>query len=149
MRTLWAILLGGLALVGTAEARLGESKEQVIERYGKPYREDVEAPWDNIIYCSKDGYKFCFMLLHGKVEFMIVMKEDGLTEADVKIFLDKNSSGSGFVDDVNRGDGFYVEADSGRMGIWGKDALVLVTEEGHKARTGQVKENLKKKTDGF
>jgi len=34
MRTLWAILLIGLALVGTAEARLGETIEECEGRYG-------------------------------------------------------------------------------------------------------------------
>jgi len=34
MRTLWAILLGGLALIGTAEARLGESYEVIKGRVG-------------------------------------------------------------------------------------------------------------------
>jgi hypothetical protein len=32
--TLWAILLGGLTLAGTAEARLGETIEECEERYG-------------------------------------------------------------------------------------------------------------------
>lgn len=35
MRTLWAILLGGLVLVGTAEARLGETMQQIEKRVGK------------------------------------------------------------------------------------------------------------------
>jgi len=33
MRTLWAILLGGLAFIGTAEARLGETEEECRSRY--------------------------------------------------------------------------------------------------------------------
>lgn len=35
MRAFWVILLGGLALVGTAEARLGESLKEIEDRYGK------------------------------------------------------------------------------------------------------------------
>jgi len=34
MRTLWAILLGGLAFIGTAEARLGETMEEIEKRLG-------------------------------------------------------------------------------------------------------------------
>jgi len=34
MRTLWAILLGGLTLIGSAEARLGETMEEIEKRLG-------------------------------------------------------------------------------------------------------------------
>jgi len=45
MRTLWAILLGGLALVGTAEARLGETIEEIEKRVGElEIRDDKKNP---------------------------------------------------------------------------------------------------------
>jgi hypothetical protein len=153
MRTLWAFIIGGLTLVGTAEARLGESKEQVIERYGKPLKEEVDAPWGMMV-CSKDGYNFSFFFLNGKVEVMMVQKDE-LEEEEVKIFLNKNSSGAGFVefkgDVLNFAQKIYVESESGKKGVWVKlsNTLTLATEVGLKKGQEQIKKELKDKTDGF
>jgi len=157
MRTLWAILLGGLAFIGTAEARLGESREQVIERYGKPIEEEniqMGGAEYKRMKCSKEGYNFTFLLIYGKVELMKVEKTE-LTEEVVEIFLKKNTGGAGFVETkpelLNFTDRTYVENDSGRRGVWFTldDILVLMTKEGQKAGEEWFKGTLKKTTDGF
>jgi len=118
MRVLLAILFGGLALIGTAEARLGESREQVIERYGKPLQERVEGDWASML-CSKDGNKYRFYILNNKVELITISKED-LTEEQVKMFLRENSVGKGF-EETDGGllvQTNYAEADTGRTARW-------------------------------
>ena len=122
------MLLGGLAFGGTAEARLGETKEQVVERYGKPLKERAEGDWSSML-CLKDGYKFKFYLLNNKVELMTIKNED-LTEKQVKMFLAENSAGKGFeeTDDISLVETDYVEADTGRRGRWWNFANTLHIE---------------------
>jgi len=118
MRTVWTFLIGGLVGFGTAEARLGESKEQIIERYGKPLKERVEGDWNSML-CSKDGYRFRIYLLNNKVELITIIKED-LTEEQVKKLLSENSAGKGF-DETDGGllvQTNYVEVDTGRTARW-------------------------------
>jgi hypothetical protein len=88
MRTLWALLLGGLALVGTVEARLGETKEQVIKRYGQPIKELVEPPFDRTLICLSGDFRLTFLFFDGFAEVMMV-KKDNLNEDEVKTFLRK------------------------------------------------------------
>ena len=142
MRAFWAILLGGLTLLGTAEARLGESKEQVIERYGNAQAiEEAKAPWDFISIHSKeeDDYVFMFMFLHSKVAMMFVLKAGGdFKEEEVKKFLKENQSGDGFCevikDEVVKGVTLFAEIDepqrnvmyedfSGRRAMWGRSQI--------------------------
>ena len=111
MRTLWAILLGGLALIGTAEARLGESKEQVIERYGQPITDEAgDPPFDRVLICKKDKYKFRIGFINDKAETITIISTEGLTEAEFEIFLKENSSGKGFKAlEIMEALGFYPE----------------------------------------
>ncbi|NDA64387.1 MAG: hypothetical protein EBX50_20515 [Chitinophagia bacterium] len=128
MRCFWLVLLGGMAFGGTAEARLGENKEQVIERYGKPLKERVEGDWSSML-CLKDGYKFRIYLLNNKVE-MITIKNEDLTEKQVKIFLAENAAGKGFeeTDDISLVQTNFVESDTGRRGRWWNFANTLHIE---------------------
>ena len=137
-----------LASLGSAEARLGENKEQVIERYGKPVKERVEGEWSKM-RCLKNGYMFTFFLLNNKVELMTIKNED-LTEEQVKMFLAENSSGKGFeeTDDI----GFFVqttfvEADTGRRGRWWNFANTLHIES--KVAIENQIEKIRVPKDGF
>jgi len=77
MRTLWAILFGGLALVGAAEARLGETKEECEKRYGAlfPMPEqglfaDPEKFYGKIV--KKDFNGLAVTLIFGKADNVCV-----------------------------------------------------------------------------
>jgi len=162
MRTLWAILLGGLALVGTAEARLGDNKKQVVENYGQPLKEETQAPYETIV-CEKDGYNYWFKLYDGKVDQMIVTKlGNGLSEDEVDVILKQNSSGKGFEIKVkNDGCIVYDETDSKRLATWWKlsNKVVLMTKaaaerglaklpKGSLEQIEQIQKELKEKADG-
>jgi len=67
MRTLWGIILGGLALVGTAEARLEESLDKLKARYGEPIYADKEE--DTYLF-EKSGILMRFNLKNDKA-FMV------------------------------------------------------------------------------
>ena len=162
MSTLWSILLGGLALVGTAEARLGDNKKQVVENYGKPLKEETQAPYEKIV-CEKDGYNYWFKLYDGKVEQMIVTKlENGLREDEVDVILKQNSAGKGFEIKIkNEGCIVYDETDSKRLATWWKspNKVVLLTKaaaerelaklpKGSLEQIGEIQKGLKEKADG-
>ena len=147
MRTLWALLLGGLALVGTVEARLGETKEQVIKRYGQPIKELVEPPFDRTLICLSGGFQLTFFFFDGFAEVMMV-KKDNLNEEEVKTFLSKNSNGEGFKEVADEyGQKVFSEKD--RLGIWSKpqNQLTIMTGSGftraEKTRQNEIKEKTK------
>ena len=55
MKSLGLAFFLSVALLGSAEARLGESKEQVIEKYGSSLAiEEAKAPWDFASIHSKE-----------------------------------------------------------------------------------------------
>ena len=79
--------------------------------------------------CLKDGYKFRIYLLNNKVE-MITIKNEDLTEKQVKIFLAENAAGKGFeeTDDISLVQTNFVESDTGRRGRWWNFANTLHIE---------------------
>lgn len=147
MGTLWALLLGGLALVGTAEARLGETKEQVIKRYGQPIKELVEPPFDRTLICLSGGFQFTFFFIDGFAEVMTVEKNN-LNEEEVETFLNKNSNGEGFKGVADE-DGQKLFSEKDRVGIWSKpqNQLTIMTGSGftraEKMRQNMIKEKMK------
>jgi len=155
VKSLSLALFLSLALLGTANARLGETKEQAVERYGKPVQElEAEGRFESFI-CSKDGYLFLLKFLDGKVAYLVVTcaGNEGLKEEEVEIFLKKNASGSGFVEVKVAGLGGkkYFESDSGRLALWEKfrNQLTLATKAGYDYSGELNKQNLEDKTGGF
>ena len=142
----WVILLGGLILVGTAEARLGETKEEIIKRYGKPFKiekhENEPVNYEKVCIQSGD-FMFAFYLYDGAVEYFLILKssEKGelFTRNEVESFLLKNSKEEGFVlIDEKSDEKQYLERSSGRgamvepaasgdikMSIWTEKGLNL------------------------
>jgi hypothetical protein len=133
MRTLWAILLGGLALIGTAEARLGETKEQLEQRFGKGTEENILNKYKKINFTS-EKYLFSFLIVNGKAEEFVVMKTDGdLTSDEINGFLKKNSLGSGFRRISKRKYtvlSLYEEQESGRTAVQDMWSLTIRTPLG-------------------
>jgi len=65
MRVLWAILLGGLALVGAAQARLGETMQEIEKRVGK---------------CEEATYKY------PGIRLLRAFNQSGFTQTDFMFF---------------------------------------------------------------
>jgi len=85
MRTLWAILLGGLALVGTAEARLGETLEEIEKRVGKldfPFEDPPEEGWRRNLIVGQVTNKAGFELIN-----YYFIRSDPEPRKCVRIFL--------------------------------------------------------------
>jgi len=141
MRTLWAILLGGLAFIGTAEARLGESLSELEARYGKATKLSENLKRFSLgAECytfSHDEYLYIFYLVEGKAEVLMLAKnksKEKLTEEEVNKILKQNSSGQGFVKGGEqeadpRFTQTYLESENQpekkRIAIWEKGAGML------------------------
>jgi len=108
MRTLWAILLGGLAFIGTAEARLGETMEEIEKRVGalqirddKIFPEDClngvaegQGGFDKIIFTffKADSEKKCVNVQY--IKYSETLEGLGFKFEDAKKLLEKNFSGT-------------------------------------------------------
>ena len=91
MRVLWAILLGGLALIGTAEARLGETLEEIEKRLGKLEFKESRYSHPGLIgggAYDKEGFSF---IVHS------FYKNDGEPRRCVDIMYSK---GYKFLEDI-------------------------------------------------
>lgn len=79
--------------MGTAEARLGETKEQLEQRFGKGTEENILNKYKKINFTS-EKYLFSFLIVNGKAEEFVVMKNDGdLTSDEINGFLKKKLFG--------------------------------------------------------
>ena len=103
MKTFWVFLWGGLAIIGTAEARLGETIEEIEKRLGTLHTEDhftypedcfqgtVEGRggFDKIVHTffKKDSEKRCVSIIYLKGFEKI---EDAYRFEDAKKLLKKN-----------------------------------------------------------
>ena len=105
MRVLWAILLGGLALIGTAEARLGETIGQIEKDLGLlKFEEDLRP--NEILFAKTqkrdgfDGLYFqflkknnrCVTFRYGKMYKNI--SEVAFSFADARKIIEKSFPGS-------------------------------------------------------
>jgi len=70
MRVLWAILLGGLAFIGTAKARLGETLEEIEKRVGKLEEASYEEAKFN----------------NPKIRVLRTLNQSGITQTDFMFF---------------------------------------------------------------
>jgi len=124
--------------LGTANARLGETKDQLLERYGEPFLENRLGEYPCLFF-KKDEYVIMFILIEGKVESLVISKPTGFLDyAEVTVLLSRNSGGSGFVfkDGSNKGSRFFKEEDTGRK------AILSPEEKGHTLSISTEKGNL-------
>jgi len=98
MKTFGILLIGWLAVLGTAEARLGENKEELENRFGKAVnREGIQDGDCRLFIFKVEQYEIgCF--LRGGKTITIVYRKGGekMTDNEIYTLLKKNSSGSGF-----------------------------------------------------
>ena len=122
-------LITALILPLTCFARLGETKEQLDARYGKPIKENA-GQFTNYTY-QKNGYEFWFSMHDGKAEEMSVRNVEGytLSPSEIEIFLRKNSLNDGFqLFRKSPNEEFYYEAVSNRHAFYEGGRLLIQTQ---------------------
>lgn len=152
-----------LLLPLTCFARLGETKEQLNARYGKPLiDEKIETQMRKVGYAN-NGFCFTVYLLDDKSVAMIISHFDSqpMTDHEIKSFLDKNSIGSGFNFDSLNSDmavRIFIEIDSERSGRYYPSnpksdnfspRLLIATKEGLARTLDYWTKLLDDKTQGF
>ena len=119
-------LITVLLLPLTCFARLGETKEQLDSRYGKPVKENV-GQTTTYTY-QKNGYELWFLLINGKAEVISVRHtfNNSLTASEINLFLSKNSLNKGFeLFRTLNGTDFYYEAESNRHAFYDQQRAEL------------------------
>jgi len=170
-----ALILAFLGFSWKAEARLGDTKEQAIARYGEPENPSKHAgarkfheekgnrgPGWECMYCvDPDTYiKFMIVLFENKVEEIEIVRYK-LSEEEIKEFLAKNAKGTGFVEKARLpqegglvgGESIvYYEKESGLRAVYTpmEDSLFIVSDFGYKygfeeRKKQEEEENEKKK----
>ena len=101
MKSLVVIMAAALVAVGSAQARLGETREQIIQRYGQPIRPlsrllnyDDKGHWGT--FFQFNGYIITVMFDAGSVSVREAYSRwDGLPLRDTETFkfLDSNAGG--------------------------------------------------------
>ena len=151
-----ALILTFLGFSWKAEARLGDTKEEAIARYGEPKKPSEHAgaqefyekkanlgPGWETMYCVDEDTFFTFkiVLFENKVEQMEIVRL-GLSKEEVKEFLDKNAKGAGFVEKTRLpqegglgalvgGESIvYYEKESGRMAVYAPiESILFITSD--------------------
>ena len=149
-----------LFVVGSVQARIGESYEELVVRYGKPKAGFPRDTFTLLVF-EKEGYYFSVFLMDGKAEGMVVTKEKGGLEGDeVRIFLDKNTGEKKdaywrIKDQTELGE--YFELQDGEknysktFALWNtrKGSLMISTPKGKAVVSEDGAKELMKKTEGF
>ena len=87
----FAILVASLLLLAPLchdlKARIGETKEELTQRYGSPTKQN-----DKLIFFTKNGFSFQFFMSDaGKAILVVINKVAGvLSDDEIKIFMEKN-----------------------------------------------------------
>ena len=137
MNKKWAILLVGFFFIGTAQARLGESKEELEARYGKstklPEKLKKYSLGAECYAFSDETYYYIYYLVENRSVALMLGKnknKGSLKEEEVEEFLKENSSGAGFKKDQeqkvdSKFTQVYVEPEKKSFAIWEKGAGVM------------------------
>jgi hypothetical protein len=120
----WRMILFAVAILVTTQlqARLGETVEECISRYGKPLNLS-KAP-SNLIFIQKDDLFVCCSFIYGKCNRISISRNSGdFSEAEIKMLLE-----------LNGGSGEWTASTSARnrsikswLGVAGRRAMWLGT----------------------
>jgi len=101
MHLVVAASLGFALTPSVCQARLGETMEQCVARYGqRDLMQDTTPPsnvvGDSIADFKKDDYNIIVTFLHGVVGSEMILKKDNsdFSDTEIKMFLDSESGGS-------------------------------------------------------
>lgn len=121
MNFFWVVMISWLVIGGTAEARLGETESELIDRFGPVRQRDDRL---RLIGFLKDEYLVCFQILDGRAEAMIfgyIEPYTQLHEAQVRHLLELYSDGSAWLEDeASETEAQYHLSDGTRFAIWEK-----------------------------
>ena len=140
--------------MSVGNARLGDTREQLIQRYGEPVAEVKRGKSIHIGF-EKNGLGFYVVLLGGRSVTEQIIKIDGSTFSipEVEILVSKNSSGKGMVpqDKTDHDSVWFLEKDTGRSAeyVFKTGKLTIQTLEGFKLMTDEEFEKDKEKFKDF
>ena len=101
MKNLVTIIILGLIITNHLEARLGETRQQLESRYGKPISDVGDSLGELALVFRVEGFQFAYILLNGVSQGVLIRKYDTyfFEENEVTMFMKKNSLGSGYEPD--------------------------------------------------
>ena len=149
MRTLILTLAFVITLAGTAHARLGETADQLVQRYGQPLSEnDQKGEGDKIaladVVFQKGGFQIEVTVIDGISVAEVFKKLNGqpLSVDDIRVLLGANSQGREWeAPQTTKGDKVWTRDDNATARL-GQDGSLTI-----KSRELTMKESVAKKLE--
>jgi hypothetical protein len=157
MRTEFLTLLFILGVTATAQARLGETPDQLVARYGQPISEvDQKAEGSKVALASvvfqKGGFEIDVSVADGFSVQETFKKLNGqpMTLGEVRTLLNANAQGFGWEAPQSIESGKIWSRDDGATATVGQDGtLTIKTKELINRETTAKKEEKTPNLDGF
>jgi len=154
MKRLLSAIILLLILLVRAEARLGETKEQLEERYGKPSNEE-DTNKNKVMWFDKDPFKITCFLRENKVYGISYKKKVKWTDEEIMQVLNKNTGqgvewkkmSAGF----NVTQIFYKTTDGLRVALYSifEDNLMISFQSDVQKASEEASEEKKKNMDAL
>jgi hypothetical protein len=156
MRIALIALLFVVAVTTTAQARLGETADQLVARYGQPLKEtDQKGEGDKIasadVVFQKGGFQIEVTLVDGisVAETFNKINGDGLSLGEIRILLNDNSQGSGWEAPQTIADQKKWMRDDGAVASLAQGFLTIKSKELMTEETTAKKLESQPSLDGF
>jgi hypothetical protein len=156
MRFALLTLLFVVGVTATAQARLGENADQLVQRYGDPLREtDQKSQGDKIalaqVTFQKGGFQVNVTLVDGisVSETFSKINDEAVTLAEVQILLNANSQGFGWEAPKTIDLGKRWARDDGAVAILAHGILTITSKELIAKETTAKKLEDQPSLDGF
>jgi hypothetical protein len=156
MRIALIALLFVVAVTTTAQARLGETADQLVARYGQPLKEtDQKGEGDKIasadVVFQKGGFQIEVTLVDGisVSEMFNKINGDGLSLGEIRTLLNDNSQGSGWEAPQTIADQKKWMRDDGALAVLAQGFLTIKSKELMTEETTAKKLEHQPSLDGF
>jgi hypothetical protein len=160
MNLFMAVAVASFALMATAEARLGETFDELISRYGNPLSREHKLNYELVTF-KVNEYGLLIVLSNKVAQCLVIQKNTAFEDLEIKLLLDKNTGKDGGVIWVADGQGKWVlcsskgktggeaffDKDANTLTLALKKALILFAEEERleaQKKAKETEEKLKK-----
>ena len=156
MRTILCIMAISMFVMIPAWARLGETEDQCVQRYGAVLTRTTVVEFGQklpTLAFVKNGYMIVAEMLDGKVGLMMITKADStdFSENEQQLLIDADSSGQKWAKQNDLSvDSLWIRDDGAQAQYKPLDkALIFVSKDFIAARGAAAKADEAKKTQGF
>lgn len=141
-------------LIGSARARIHESFQECVNRYGNPLKElPSKAPAEKTVLFQKGGYDVIAFFIKDRVEQLILKHSDGsdFPYESITSLVNANAETSSF-GPATKGDGknfSFTREDKRAVATWVDSQRLILIESSEFRSAEKALKDKKENTDGF